>query len=183
LVETKNSEVLTLFSEITQEICKGEIEQFTNKTVLSQKSYIERAKRKTGMLFKLCTEGACLISDNKLTNEAADYALNLGIAFQICDDLLLFKDNYTEKTTDADFENATLTLPVIFAAEDGISPNFGGDFDDFKQKIKNTGAIDKSYKTALKYKQRAIENLACFEDNEYRKSLLDLAEYVTDREF
>lgn len=183
LVQTKKAEILTLFSEITQKICEGEIEQFTNKNLLSVENYIERAKRKTGMLFNLCTQGACLISDNENLDKAMDYALNLGVAFQIADDLLLFKDNYNEKTTETDFENATLTLPVIFAAEEGIELDFEGDFNDFKQKIKNTNAIDKSYKIALQYKQRAIENLACFEDNEYRKSLLDLAEYIAEREF
>lgn len=183
LVETKNSKVLTLFSKITQEICKGEIEQFTNKSTLSVENYIERAKRKTGMLFNLCTQGACLISKDKNLDKAMDYALNIGVAFQIADDLLLFKDNYNEKTTDTDFENTTLTLPVIFAAEEGINLNFQGNFNDFKRKIKNTNAIDKSYKIALKYKQRAIENLAGFEDNEYRKSLLSLAEYIAEREF
>jgi len=183
LVATKKEAVLSLFAQTTQEICKGEIEQFSNKKNLSVDEYIERAKRKTGMLFALCAQGSCLISDNEKSDKAKDFAINIGIAFQIIDDLLIFKDGYIEKTAEADFKNATMTLPVVFALHCDKKINFDGDFEAFKNKIKNTNAIDKSYELALKYTNRAMANLTSFEDNRPRKSLEQLASYIVEREF
>lgn len=183
LVLTKNEKVLELFSKTTQEICRGEVEQFLDKKDLSADKYIERAKRKTGMLFNLCAQGACLISEDKNHQKACDFALNLGIAFQIADDILLFKEDYAEKTLEADFKNSLLTLPVIFALKSGAKLDFEGDFEIFKNQIKKTDAIDKSYEFALKYTSRAMESLANFEDNQYKTSLINLAKYIVEREF
>jgi len=183
LIKTKNTAILELFAEITEEICQGEVEQFTNKTDLSLEGYIERSKRKTGMLFSLCTQGACSISNNENLENAKNYALNIGIAFQIVDDLLLFKENYAEKSLKTDFESSIFTLPVIFATQYGAKIDFNCDFETFKVQILNTKAIDKSYELALKYSQQAIENLSGFKDNQYKSSLCDLARYIVDREF
>lgn len=183
LIKTNNTEILDLFTQITEGICQGEVEQFTNTTDYTVESYIERAKRKTGMLFSLCTRGACNILKANNIENAENYALNIGIAFQIADDLLLFKKNYNEKSLKTDFKNATLTLPVILALQNGADINFDCDFEIFKKQITDTNAIDKSYGLALKYSQEAIGNLSGFEDNQYKSSLCDLAKYIVDREF
>lgn len=183
LIKTENPNILELFAQITEEICQGEVEQFTNKTDFSIDGYINKAKRKTGMLFSLCTQGACYISKNQNLEEARDYAINLGIAFQIADDLLLFNKNYQEKSLKTDFKNSTLTLPVVLAAQNGVKIDFECDFETFKNQIVETKAIDKSYELALKYSQQAIENLSVFNDNQYKYSLCDLAKYIVDREF
>lgn len=183
LVETKNNDVLRLFTHITKEICQGEIQQFTAKNDFSIEGYFERAKRKTGMLFSLCTKGACIISGDKNLRAAEDYAMNIGIAFQIFDDLLLFKENYDEKTISADFENSITTLPVIFAAQNGVNIEAYTDFEAFKKDVLKTDAIDKSYKLALEYTNKAIENLENFKDNQYKKSLGDLTKFIVQREF
>lgn len=183
LIKIENNEILTLFGEITEEICQGEVEQFTNKTDLSIEGYMDRAKRKTGMLFSLCTQGACLVSNDKNLEIARNYGLNIGIAFQIVDDLLLFKENYEEKSMETDFKNSICTLPVILAAQNGAKIDFDCDFPTFKKQIINTNAIDKSYELALKYSQQAIENISGFKDNQYKSSLCNLAKYIVDREF
>ncbi len=183
IIATNTTEVLGLFAQITEEICQGEVEQFTNTTDISTEGYINRAKRKTGMLFSLCTQGACSISDSENIENARNYALNIGIAFQIADDLLLFKENYNEKSLKTDFKNSTFTLPVILAIQNGVQIDFECDFETFKKQILNTNAIDKSYELALKYSQQAIENLSGFKDNQYKASLCDLAKYIVDREF
>lgn len=183
LIKTQKNEILELFTQITEEICQGEVEQFTNTTDFSTEGYINKAKRKTGMLFSLCTQGACHISADKNILAAKNYALNIGIAFQIADDLLLFKENYNEKSLKTDFKNSTFTLPVILATQNGAEIDFDCDFETFKKQILNTNAIDKSYALALKYSQQAIENISNFEDNQYKASLCDLAKYIVDREF
>ena len=183
LIKTENTAILELFTDITEEICQGEVEQFTNKTDLSVEGYINKAKSKTGMLFSLCTQGSCYISNDKNIENAKNYAINIGIAFQIVDDLLLFNENYNEKSLKTDFKNSTFTLPVILATKEGADIDFDCDFETFKKQILNTNAIDKSYELALKYSQQAIENLSGFKDNQYKSSLCDLAKYIVDREF
>ncbi|MDD3419464.1 MAG: polyprenyl synthetase family protein [Candidatus Gastranaerophilales bacterium] len=183
LIETKNTEILGLFSEMTQKICSAEIEQMISSDFESIEKYISRAERKTALLFTLCAKGACLISGHPNTTEAFNYAKNLGIAFQIIDDILPFQNNYNEKTIQADFKNKTITLPVVLAQKSGAEINFDNDFAKFRQQVIKTKAIDKCNELALKYIQTAIKNLDCFDESKYKKSLCDLGTYVLDREF
>jgi geranylgeranyl pyrophosphate synthase len=183
LVSTNNNAVLSLFTQITQNICSAEIDQMFAQEENSVESYIFKAKRKTSMLFSLCTQGACLLSENSNLQAAENYANNIGIAFQIIDDMLPFQKDYDEKTIQADFKNKTITLPVLLALESNKELDFSGDFANFRQQVIQTKAIDKCHEFALKYIQTAIQDLNCFEDNKYKKSLCDLAQYIVDREF
>lgn len=171
-------DVLDIFSSTMEEICEGEVEQSIKSELISIDDYIKRAKRKTAMLFAAATKSAVKQS----ADVAYEYGINLGIAFQIIDDLLVFNENYEDKTQEVDFNNKLMTAPVILAAQNGVKIDFDGSFEDFKASVVNSGAIAESKKLLMKYADRAIENLAVFEDNKYKVALCDLVSYVVSRE-
>lgn len=178
LTNIKSTDVLEVFSTTMEEICEGEVEQSLNSDFISFDDYIQRAKRKTAMLFAAATKNS--VDINK--QSAYEYGINLGIAFQITDDLLVFQDNYEDKSKEVDFKNNLLTTPVLFAIEKGVKLDFEGDFSEFKENIIDSGAIEKSQNLALNYANRAIENLNDFQDNQYKESLKDLVSYIINRE-
>lgn len=178
LAKTNSIESLEIFSSAMEEICEGEVEQNLNPNLISFDDYIQRIIRKTAMLFSCATQNA--VSENK--NHAKDYAINLGIAFQITDDLLVFEEGFKDKSADVDFNNNLITAPALFALEEGVKLNFDATFEQFKQQIISSNAIQKSRNLALKYANKAIQSLDVFKDNEYKQSLIALVNHVVSRE-
>jgi geranylgeranyl pyrophosphate synthase len=118
--------------------------------------YLERCALKTGKLF----EAACVLAGGVGT-----YGLNLGIAFQIADDILDCAGDSVEtgKVPGTDLRDGTPTLPLILAArEDAVvrSALAGGDLEGALVRVAGTGAIDRSREIALDYARRARESLA-----------------------
>jgi geranylgeranyl pyrophosphate synthase len=136
--------------------------------------YLERCALKTGKLF----EAACVLAGG-----SAEYGLQLGIAFQIADDILDCAGDPLEtgKVAGTDLRDGTPTLPLLLAARDDPAVRAalaGGPLDGVLVRVAATGALEQSREVALGYARRARAGL---DGHGRREALEALADAVVER--
>jgi octaprenyl-diphosphate synthase len=200
--ETKHPDVIKVVSGITENMSQGEIHQMMRKGSLglTEAEYMEIIKRKTAVLFQGTCRAGALIANVSLTKETAlsDYGFNLGIAFQMVDDLLDYTlDTVTlGKEVGADLKEGKLTLPVIYSLKsadekdrtrmENIIKNKNFSVNNFKtliRMINKYGGQLYTQNLAIKYVQNAKEALAVFENSKTKDVLLMIADYTLSRNF
>ena len=123
MVETGSIEALSSLATASCKITQGEFQQMqiSNKPDTSIENYFEVIGKKTAELFGAsCESGVIVASGNVKQQKAAyDYGYNLGLAFQIVDDLMDFNNNSNKmgKNLGDDFKLGKTTLPIILAWE------------------------------------------------------------------
>jgi len=194
---TQNLRAVKLFAQTLGIISTGELAQSFSAFSLEQtyEDYIQRISRKTAALFILATESGSVLSEApeasiKILNE---YGYNLGIAFQIVDDILDFIGTKEElgKPVGSDLAQGTLTLPAMlllerFPEDNPVKKIFQDGDKDKNIKIaielvRNSSIIEECYQTASDYCTKACQNLNLLPDNASRQALKDLADYVVSR--
>jgi len=194
---TQNLRAIKLFAQTLKTISTGELAQTFSSFSLEQtyEEYIQRISRKTAALFILATESGSVLSEapeasTKILNE---YGYNLGIAFQIVDDMLDFIGSEKElgKPVGSDLAQGTLTLPAMLLLErfpeDNPVKNIFQDGDKDKniklaiELVCNSSIIEECYRIASDYCAKACCNLNLLPDNASRQALKDLASYVVSR--
>ncbi|MDP3879556.1 MAG: polyprenyl synthetase family protein [Dehalococcoidales bacterium] len=194
---TGNLRVIKLFARTLKTISSGELSQSFSAFDLEQSrsQYMQRVTQKTASLFCMSTESGAALSQ---APEASiqiliEYAHNLGIAFQIVDDILDFIGTEEElgKPTGSDLAQGTITLPSILLLErypeDNPVKRLFRDHDDrenIKQAIemvRDSSIIQECYQVASEYSAQACRNLKQLPDNASRQSLLALADYIVRR--
>src|ERR1041384_1829843 len=116
----RSLEILDILTAVTRKMTEGELLQLTllSRTDISEEQYFDVIARKTAYLFSACCEiGALLGGADRLTqNLLRDYGMNLGIAFQLVDDLLDFtsSEDVLGKPAGADLLEGKVSLPLIF---------------------------------------------------------------------
>ena len=198
--ETKRPYVIKVVAEITENMSQGEIHQLMKKGCidLTETEYMEIIERKTAVLFQgTCRVGA-LISGVSKEKEAAlaGYGFNIGIAFQMVDDLLDYSQNTPAlgKKVGADLKEGKLTLPVIYSLKsadakdriqmENIIKNKDFSMEDFETLIaimKKYGGQTYTEKVAQKYVKNAKNALETFEDSTTKEVLLSIADYTLAR--
>jgi geranylgeranyl pyrophosphate synthase len=194
----ENIRVMQIFAKTLMTICDGEIRQDFGGTRWppNQDEYYRHIYSKTASLFSACTEGGALLSGAPAVQVAAlgSFGHNLGMAFQIADDILDFTADERElgKPVGSDLRQGTFTLPVFYyiaqnahgtrAMEvfrnDGQNP---AEMDQLVNAIRQSSAIAASKVEARRFAQMAQDALAVLPDNEYRRALSNLATYVVER--
>jgi geranylgeranyl pyrophosphate synthase len=193
VADTQTPRVIKLFSQTLGIISSGEIGQFRGGFNLEQKreDYFRRIYRKTGSLFSLSTQSGAILG--KAPEESVtimkEYGDNLGIAFQIVDDILDFTS--TEKSlgkpVGSDLIQGTLTLPAILVIERKPEDNPVTLFFKTRDKkyaaeaidiVRNTSIIKECYKIATEYYAKACGNLKSLPKTASRQALYDLADFV-----
>ena len=192
--------VIQILAELTENMSQGEVHQLMRKGDISLKEdeYLEVIRRKTAMLFEAACRVSAIIADAPQENETAlaDFGYNLGIAFQMADDLF----DYTLTTTDfgkavgADLREGKLTLPVISALRNAASddkelmikiikdPNFSvDDFETLIELLDKHGGLAYTQKVAAAYIDKAKQALCIFESSPTRDIMLDIADYALAR--
>ncbi len=192
--------VVQVLAELTENMSQGEVHQLMRKgdVKLTEDEYLVVIRRKTAVLFKAACQVSAIIADAPEDKEKAlsEYGFNLGIAFQMADDLF----DYTLQTSDfgkevgADLREGKLTLPVIYALKQANSsdrdlmikiirnPDFTT--DDFKTLLDllvKYGGIDYTQETAASYIDTAKNALALFEPSPTKETMLDIADYALAR--
>lgn len=202
MVEDGNLHVLKVLSDASAIIAQGEVLQLSVQGNLetSMDEYLNVIKGKTAALFAAACEVGPLISndDRNAAQIMCEYGMNLGIAFQIADDVLDYSANQEKlgKAVGDDFREGKMTAPVIFALQNTnaeerefwlrtMANKEQTDSDLVRaQSIMNRhGALAKSVDLARSYAQKAREALAEAPDSPVRAILDDLAGYTVDREF
>ncbi|MGM8365341.1 heptaprenyl diphosphate synthase component II [Virgibacillus sp. W0181] len=185
-------------SKTLVEVVEGEIEQIQDKFNWDQqlRDYLRRIKRKTALLIATsCKLGA--IAGNVSEREAHklyQYGYNIGMSFQIIDDILDFTSTNKElgKPTGSDLLQGNVTLPVLFALKDPAfhdhllqvfrQPTISeAELNALLQQLKVTDAIEKSYLVSEKYLDRALQALESLPDNRAKKTLQDIASLIGKR--
>ena len=192
--------VVQVLAELTENMSQGEVHQLMRKgdVKLTEDEYLVIIRRKTAVLFKAACQVSAIIADAPQDKEKAlaEYGYNLGIAFQMADDLF----DYTLQTSDfgkevgADLREGKLTLPVIYALKQANSSDRdlmikiirNTDFttDDFKTVLDlliKYGGIDYTQETAASYIDTAKNALALFEPSPTKETMLDIADYALQR--
>jgi len=199
VADTQTPRVIKLFSQTLAIISSGEISQFLGAYNLEQsrENYFSRIASKTASLFALATESGAILSQAPEPAVAGlrDYGYNLGVAFQIVDDILDFiSDEKTlGKPVGSDLTQGTLTLPamlllerypdsnpvrIIFENRDGTDRKSLATAIDM---VRNSSIVDDCYQVASEYRAKACQNLHVLPDNPARQTLVDLANYVIKR--
>jgi geranylgeranyl pyrophosphate synthase len=194
---TENLRVIRNFAETLKTISSGEINQAYNSFNLEQSrdQYFKRIAQKTAALFSLSTESGAVLSEapEESIQIIAAYGYNLGIAFQIVDDILDYIGTEEElgKPTGSDLTQGTLTLPAMLILEyypkdNPVKKLFSkkGGIDEIKlviEMVRNSPAVQECYQIALNYCVKASRNLKQLPDNANRQSLIELVDFITYR--
>jgi octaprenyl-diphosphate synthase len=195
--DTQNLRTVKLFAQTLEIISAGEINQAFNAFNLEQtrQAYIERISCKTASLFSLATESGAILSQapEKSTEALKEYGHNLGIVFQIIDDILDFTSTEDEmgKPIGSDLAQGTLTLPSMLILEryPGNNPvmrlfqNIDKQ-ENLRQALElanNSSIIQECHQVAKDYCAKAHQNLGLLPSNTSRRALSELVDYVVER--
>ncbi|MBI4320501.1 MAG: polyprenyl synthetase family protein [Chloroflexi bacterium] len=193
--------VMEIFSRALMRICDGELRHAFGNSDWQQTriEYYRKIESKTAALFLAAVQAGAILSDapEEQVQALGQYGHNLGMAFQITDDILDFVGDERKmgKPVGSDLRQGTVTLPAIYLLEslpndDLFRTVFGRDGDDTdrEQKIRraiemivNSSAIALARTEARAFANSAADAVATLPDNEFRRSLLQLAEYVLER--
>jgi octaprenyl-diphosphate synthase len=192
--------ILDILTHVTRKMTEGELLQLTTlgRTEVTESQYLAIIQRKTAFLFSACCEvGAILGAANENEQKSlAEYGMNLGMAFQLTDDLLDFTstDVALGKGTGVDLLGGKVTLPLIhlIASEPSIretiqsvmtSANYESiSRAELHRAVERVGGIELTRARGEEYAraaQRALDNLP---ESEFRESLSAIPAYVLDRE-
>jgi len=195
--ETNSIEVMRLFSETLATIVNGEITQmFTSRGLASREDYYQRIYAKTASMFELATAAAALLSpvDREIVEVARRFGYDIGMAFQIVDDVLDFTGEQTTigKPVASDLRQGLITLPALYYMEmNPGDPDMellknGGFYSEERidrliEAIRKSGAIENSLDEAQHHVDCALEILADQPDGLENQALEDLARYIVMR--
>lgn len=172
MISTESIEVLNILSKAASIISEGEVKQLNNlnNIDLTEEEYTDVIQSKTAELFAVACETAAVIAGQTQEMQAAAYkfGINLGISFQIMDDILDYTSVNLGKDLGKDYEEGKVTLPVILlsklcdAGEKAFvsrlfkdNKKHEGDFDILLKMMKKYDVFELSKKEALKYSNDA----------------------------
>lgn len=192
--------VIHIISNLTENMSTGEVHQLMRKgdVSLTEDEYLEVIRRKTAVLFQAACTISAVISDasKEKENALSDFGYQLGIAFQMADDLFDYLMDTADlgKQVGADLREGKLTLPVIYALKQAkpadretmvkIIHNQDFSIEEFQALIalmKKYGGIAYTEKKAVACIEKAKQALSVFEPSKIKNSLMDIADYVLAR--
>jgi len=195
--DTQNVRVIRRFSETIMELASGEMAEFFNTFNLGQarERYQDRIYRKTASLFRTSGETGAILggAPEPQVQALRSYGYNIGMAFQMVDDLLDVRGDANElgKPVGNDLVQGVLTLPTIMLLErypddNPVKDLFKDRTQDGKLRqaldmINNSGILDDCYEVIREYCDQAARSLDILPDCEARLSLLALPEYIRER--
>jgi octaprenyl-diphosphate synthase len=196
----RSLEILDILTRLTRKMTEGELIQLTmiGRLDMSEDDYFDILKRKTAYLFSACGEIGAIIAGAAFGQQTAmkDFGMNLGIAFQLADDILDLTSDAERlgKAAGSDLLEGKVTLPLIYLQRADPSMQtrlervmLSGQYDELpraeiRQKLEYYGAIDEIRAKANSYAATAIKSLDVLRKSEYRDALEDIAAFVIDRQ-
>ncbi len=195
----RSLEILDILTELTRKMTEGELTQLTmlGRTDITEREYFDILQRKTAYLFSACCEIGAILGNAGEEQKISlrDYGKNLGIAFQLADDLLDFTADEEQlgKASGADLLEGKLTLPLIMLSEadaataktlEGIMR--AGSYTDGSRKqlldnLNQTGVLAETRKIAYDFSVKAQKNLEVLPKTEYRLALEEIPTYMIER--
>lgn len=196
--DTESVPAISLFATTLGIIVNGEITQlFNSRCRADREEYYQRIYAKTASLFETCTTCAALISpvDQTTTDLVRQYGYDIGMAFQIIDDVFDFTSDQSKlgKPVGSDLRQGLITLPTLHFlenhpddedAQEIISGNclyYDEQVSRLVEKIRTSEAIELSMVEANRYVDQALEKLQRLPACPERTHLEELTLYITRR--
>ena len=193
--------ILELLIGLTQQMVEGELMQMEKLgSAISESEYNDLIYRKTACLFEVSMRlGACLSgADRTLEDAMGNYGCNLGMAFQVIDDVLdlTATEQVLGKPVASDLREGKATLAVIHALENGLLPsernkigivlsdrNFNYvSHEEILRILNRSESVTYAMNTAYAYAAAAQASLACLPESEYKRALQWMPEFVVARD-
>jgi octaprenyl-diphosphate synthase len=194
-------EVVRLLCDVTLRMIEGEIYQLTKNGVvdLTEDEHFEIIRRKTAYLFAGCAQIGGMLGEagEARERELREYGFNLGVMFQLIDDLLDFTGEAETigKPIGGDLREGKVTLPIIHLLKHGgpeanalvrgmvqerhVTPD---QWARLKALLAEHRSIEYAYSRALEFGEAAKRHLKVFPDSAERDALMALADYVLYRD-
>lgn len=193
--------ILRILSDAAAEIAEGEVHQLmtANDTATSEDRYLAVIRAKTATLFgAACRIGAVVAERPAMEEQAlADFGLNLGIAYQLVDDVLDYAaQGRLGKSVGDDFREGKVTLPAILAFARGNAEERSfwrrtleemdqqdGDLERAIVLTDKYGAVTDTIERARRYGDKAKSALSPFRDGIEKRILADIVDFCTERAY
>src|SRR6266481_7295078 len=196
----RSLEILDILTAVTRKMTEGELLQLTllGRTDVSEEQYFDVIARKTAYLFSACCEIGAVLggADTRTQNMLRDYGMNLGIAFQLVDDLLDFTgtEDVLGKPAGADLLEGKVSLPLIFllqrepemrsAIQRVISE---ARYESISRAqllaaLERTGALQLALDRAIEYATAAQTSVEALPDSAYAQVLASIPAYIVERD-
>lgn len=197
----RNFKVLDLLIGLTQVMVEGELLQLAHlrKLSVTEDEYLDLAYRKTASLFSACLRLGAILGRRSDEEEMklGEYGTNLGLAFQLTDDLLDFTSSEEKlgKPIGNDLREGKVTLPLIYLLRHGRPEESNKvrrvfeergfhsvRLEEILEMVERRGTLRAARDKARHFADLAIGCLAGFPDSQYKDALRSLAEFVVERE-
>lgn len=195
----RSLEILDILMRLTRKMTEGELIQLTmiGRLDITEADYFDILKRKTAYLFSACGEIGAILAGATLEQQIAmrDYGMELGVAFQLADDILdlTSNDDKLGKSAGSDLMEGKITLPLIYllAEEPELRPKLervmlSGSYEeisreDIREKLQSRGTLESIRNEARRRSDAARKSLDVLSETEYRVALEGIPSFVIDR--
>jgi octaprenyl-diphosphate synthase len=198
LVQLESMEILRHMADTTNTIAEGEVLQLARagNPATTEEQYLEVITRKTAILFAAACYGATILAGGTQEQCQAqhEFGLNLGIAFQMIDDVLDYDGNPETmgKNVGDDLTEGKVTLPLIHALQHGssaekelisqaISDKSADNIDAVTRAVKDSGALEYTRQRARHYHDCALEKLERLPVSAQREAMAELTALSINR--
>jgi octaprenyl-diphosphate synthase len=200
MVEDGSLPVLSILSRASAIIAEGEVLQLvtSNDVATTEDAYLEVINAKTAQLFAAASRIGAVVADRSEAEAQAleSFGRNLGIAFQLIDDMLDYSAKQSElgKSVGDDFRDGKITLPVVLAvrAADEREREFwrrtledseqrDGDLEHAIELMRRHGTLAATLERAREYGDAARRALSIFRDGPERQALDEVIEFCLER--
>lgn len=197
----RNFAILDILIGLTQLMVEGEFLQMDRlgRIDISETDYMELVDRKTASLFSSCCRLGAMAggADEAECARLGDFAWNLGMAFQMVDDVLDFtsKEKILGKPVGNDLAEGKVTLPLLYALKEATREETRlietilkdrsyerVQFSRVLEIIEKYHGVERAQERAVHFTTRAKEIIETFPDSAYRRAVLTIADIVTDRD-
>jgi octaprenyl-diphosphate synthase len=197
----RNFHVLDLLISLTQLMVEGELLQLERigRMDITEADYMELVDRKTASLFSACARIGALMggADERAEARLGEFAWNLGIAFQLVDDVLDFtsREKVLGKPVGNDLREGKVTLPLIYALPEATAEerelvatvlkdgNYDrAPFSKILDLLERRHGIDRARERAQSFTEKARAIISEFPESPYQRALHAVTDLITDRD-
>ena len=195
-IDNKDFDLLKIISEAVKKMSEGELLQIQKSRNLNitEEEYFDLTIKKTASLFSACCKLGAASTGIKKLDKVEEFGLNLGLIFQIKDDLFDYTNRRIGKPTAIDIKNQKITLPLIYALNNINPSDKKFIISSYKNKtrlkrnkkkiygiIKDNGGFNYAFDKMLNLKEKNLLIIDNFPENKSKESLKLMLDYLINR--
>lgn len=200
-IKSNNLNTVSLIAALGKELATGEIDQIetADSHILDENRYFNVIKQKTASLFSSCMlmGGYSSGAEEKQLCAIETFGQKLGLCFQIKDDIFdYFSDDVVGKPTGSDLKEGKVSLPLLYAIQSNNDER-NAEMRELLMKqtlsdaeiavlveyAKEMGGIEYAEQTMQRLKQEAVDALALFPDSDIKDLLMQILDYIIERNY